>query len=167
MPLASVSRLRPRPNSTTDALQGALDLGGWSEPARIEINERLTRLLPDGIPARWSFVMVSSEADQMAAFLKEVMSGPRALSTLAVWYAALPFIRRDTGEIIVGQRKLAQTAHVALGDVSRALKRLVEMGVLLKEGKGTYRVNPAFAWNGSLAKREQAAKSAPNLTLVG
>jgi hypothetical protein len=164
--LASVSRLRPRPNRVTDALQGALDLGGWSEPVRIEINERLTGFLPDGIPSGWSFVMVASEAERMSAFLKAIDDGPRANSTLRVWVGLLPYIRRDTGEIICGQRKLADTAHVALGDVSRALARLVEMGALLKEGKGTYRVHPAFAWRGTLTTRERVAAVAPKPKLA-
>lgn len=167
MPPATVTRLRPRPSRLTEALQGVLDLGGWSEPARIEINERLTRLLPDGgIPAAWSFAMVSSEAERMAAFLKAVMDGPRALSTLAVWTAVLPYIRRDTGEIVCGQRRIARTAHVTQGDVSRALARLIEMGVLLKDARGSYRVHPAFAWRGALSNREEAEKSAPTFKLV-
>ena len=168
MPLATVHRIRPRPNRVTEALQGALDLGGWSEPVRIAINERLAGLSPDGIPSKWTggFVMVASEAQQMSAFLKAIMDGPRALSTLAVWNGLLPYIRRDTGEIIAGQRKIAETSHVALGDVSRALARLVEMGVLLKEGKGTYRVHPAFAWKGELASRETKLTAAPKLRLL-
>lgn len=166
MPLATVSRLRPRPNRHTEALQGALDLGGWSEPVRTALNERLTSFLPEGIPSGWSFVMVTAEAKNMATFLEMVGSGPRPFSTLAVWNAMLPYIRRDTGEIVCGQRKLAQTAGVSLGDVPRALKRLVEMDVLIKEAKGVYRVNPAFAWRGTLAKREAAEKAAPRLQVV-
>jgi hypothetical protein len=150
----------------TEAIQGALDLGGWSEPVRTALNERLTSFLPESVPVRWSFTMVASEAEQTSAFLKAIAEGPRSFSTLAVWNALLPFIRRDTGEILCGQRKLAQTAHVALGDVPRALARLVEMGALLKEGKGSYRVHPAFMWKGELAKRERAVKAAPSLHAV-
>lgn len=164
--LATVHRIRPRRSQQTEALQGVLDLGGWPEQFRQLLNERLTSILPDTLPAPWGFVMVTSQADLMAAFLAAIDAGPRANFTLRVWNGLMPFIRRDTGEIVCGQRKLAATAHVALGDVPRALTRLVEMGVLLKEGRGHYRLNPHFAWNGSLAKRESTAASAPRPKLV-
>jgi hypothetical protein len=141
-------------------------LGGWSEPVRAEINERLSSFLPDALPSGWSFVMVTAHRDPMAAFLKAIRSGPRPYSTLAVWTGLLPFVRRDTGEIICSQRTLADTAGVALGDVPRALTRLVEIGALLKEAKGRYRMHPAFVWKGTLARREEAQKTAPNLSLV-
>ena len=52
------------------------------------------------------------------------------------------------------------------GDVHRALERLIEMGVLLREGRGGYRVHPSVMWRGELAKRGQAEAGAPVLTLV-
>ena len=36
----------------------------------------------------------------------------------------------------------------------------------LKEGKGTYRVHPAFAWKGELASRETKLTAAPKLRLL-
>lgn len=164
---AAVHRLRPRHHRQIDTLQGTLDLGGWSEPVRVEVNERLSRFLPDTLPNGWRFVMVSSEAEGMQAFLKAVGSGPRAFSTLAVWNAMLPVIRRDTGEIICGQRKIAEISGVSLGDVPRAIRRLIEMGVLIKEGRGHYRVHPSFMWSGKLTKRAAAVAASPQLKLVG
>ena len=110
--------------------------------------------------------MVAASAETVAAFLHEVASGPRSFSTLAVWYALAPYVRRDTGEILCSQRTLAKTAGVALGDVSRALNRLIEIGALLQEGRGKYRVHPSLMWKGMLAKREQAEIVTPKLSLV-
>ena len=166
MSITPVFRLRPRNQKAQEALQGVLDLGDWSEPVRLALNKRLTGLLPDGVGTQWSYVMVNSDEANMQAFLKAVGEGPRPFSTLAVWNGLLPFVRRDTLELLCGQRRLAQTAGVSLGDVSRALARLVEMGCLLQEGKGRYRANPAFIWRGELAKREKAQAEAPKLRLI-
>jgi hypothetical protein len=40
------------------------------------------------------------------------------------------------------------------------------MGVLVQEGRVRYRVQPAFAWKGTLAKREPVEASTPKLTPV-
>lgn len=111
--------------------------------------------------------MVAAELAKMKAFLTTIATGPRPFSTIATWNALLPAIRRDTGEIICSQRTIAETACVSQADVCRALTRLVEMGVLIKDAPGHYRVHPAFAWKGTLLKREQVANAAPQLSLIG
>jgi DNA-binding IclR family transcriptional regulator len=98
--------------------------------------------------------------------LREIAAGPRAFATLAVWYALAPYVRRDTAEVICTQRTLARTAGVSLGDVHRALARLVEMGALTRESRGQYRVHPALMWKGELAKRERAEAMAPELRVL-
>jgi hypothetical protein len=164
-PQATIHRLRPRNSRHAEVLRETLELGGWSEPTRIELNLRLRRRLPDaGEP--WSFVMLASHPETVAAFLKEVAAGTRAFATLAVWYALCPYVRRDTAEVICTQRTLARTAGVSLGDVTRALRRLVEMGVLIKDGRGAYRVHPSVMWKGELAKRERTEAITPRLRLV-
>ena len=77
-----------------------------------------------------------------------------------------PFIRCDAGELLCTQLTLAKTADVSTGDVQRAVARLVEIGALLREGRGQYRVHPSVMWRGELAKREQAEAGTPVLTLV-
>jgi hypothetical protein len=162
---ARVFRLRPRNRRLIDALQFALDQGGWSETTRNELNERLTVRLPDTTEV-WSFAMVAASATTVAAFLKAISTGPRAYTTLAVWYALAPFVRRDTGEVLCTQKTLAHTANVSTRDVSRAYDRLVEIGVLLREGGGRYRIHPVVMWKGELAKREKAAAASPPLSLI-
>jgi hypothetical protein len=129
------------------------------------LNERLTARLPEA-QDRWTFTMVASLAEQMKAFLKVIGEGPRPFSTLAVWNALLPYVRRDTGEILCSQRRLADTTGVDISDVSRGLRRLVEIGALIQEGRGRYRVHPSMMWKGELAKREEAEAAAPKLALV-
>src|SRR5690242_12769938 len=50
-------------------------------------------------PEGWSFVMVAASVETISTFLHEIRSGPRALSTLAVYLALAPYVRRDTGEV--------------------------------------------------------------------
>src|SRR3954454_11053249 len=114
----------------------------------------------------WSFVMVAASVETISAFLHQIGSGPRAFATLAVWNALTPYVRRDTGEIMCSQPTLAKTAGVTQGDVYRAIVRLLEIGVLLKEGRGRYRIHPSVMWRGQLEKRGQAEETAPKLTLV-
>jgi Firmicute plasmid replication protein (RepL) len=156
---ATVHRLRPRTGRQVGLLQGTLDLGGWSESTRVELNERLRTRWTE--PERWRFVMVAAQEKLVTAFLRAVREGPRPFATLAVWNAITPFVRPDTGELLCTQRRLARTAGVALGDVSRALARFVEMGALERTARGQYRVSPRLMWKGELAKREEAEKTAP------
>ena len=162
---ATIHRLRPRNDRQVKVLQETLDFGGWTERTRVELNQRLTTRLPDA-PEPWSFTMIASRPETVSAFLQEIAAGPRAFTTLAVWYALAPYVRRDTAEVICTQRTLARTAGVALGDVSRALYRLVEMGALIQEGRGRYRVHPGLMWKGELKRRERAQSVTPALALV-
>jgi hypothetical protein len=164
-PQASVYRLRPQNRRHAEVLRETLELGGWSEPTRIELNQRLTTRLPDPLE-RWLFAMVTAHQETVAAFLHAVRKGPRAYATLAVWNALAPFVRRDTGEVICTQRTLAKTASLSQGDVQRGLGRLVEIGALLKDGKGMYRVHPSVMWKGELVKRERTEAILPTLKLV-
>jgi len=145
-------------------LQEALDFGGWSEAVRVELNERL-KLRQEPTEDPWSFTMVASRPETVAAFLREIAEGPRGFATLRVWYALAPYVRRDTAEVLCSQRTLGRTAGVTIGDVQRALARLVEMGALLKEGHGRYQVHPALMWKGHLAKREGAEAATPPVKL--
>ncbi len=131
-------------------------------PPRPHVVRLPARIRPDS----WGFVMVAANVETISVFLHEIRAGARPYSTLAVWLAIAPYVRRDTGAVDCSQRQLAKTAGVAQSDVSRALERLVEIGVLLKERRGHYRVHPSVMWRGELAKRGQAEAGAPALTLV-
>ena len=52
-------RLRPRNRRQVELLQEALELGGWSEPTRVGLNQRLTTRRPDA-DEPWSFAMVAA-----------------------------------------------------------------------------------------------------------
>jgi DNA-binding IclR family transcriptional regulator len=109
--------------------------------------------------------MLAADVDQMSSFLHEVRAGGRAASTLSVFLALAAFVERDTGLLACSQRQLARTAGVDISDTNRALDRLVEIGVLIREGKGKYRVHPSVMWRGQLSGREKAEETAPRLTL--
>src|SRR4051794_17299060 len=92
-PQATVHRLRPRNRQRAELIREMLEIGGWSEPTRIELNQRLCiRMTEAGEP--WSFAMVTASQETVAAFLREIGQGPRAFATLAVWYALAPFVRK-------------------------------------------------------------------------
>ena len=43
---------------------------------------------------------------------------------------------------------------------------LVEMGALIKQDRGRYKVHPALMWRGQLMRRVKYEEGMPNLTLV-
>jgi hypothetical protein len=163
-PQATIHRLRPRNRRQSEAIRETLEQGGWSESTRIELNQRLTIRSPEA--ETWSFVMLAAKPELMAAFMRAIHAGPRAHATLATWHALAPYVRRDTGEVVCSQRTLAETASITRADVYYGLGRLVEMGALLRDGYGQYRVHPRLLWKGELAKREQAEAVTPKLQLV-
>jgi DNA-binding IclR family transcriptional regulator len=110
--------------------------------------------------------MLATDVEQMSSFLHEVRSSGRSSSVFAVFLALSAFVERDTGVLTCSQRQLARTAGVNSADAHRALDRLVELGVLIREGRGKYRVHPSVMWRGELARRGQAEEAAPKLTLV-
>jgi hypothetical protein len=122
------------------------------------------RVLPE--QRAWRFVMVAASVEAVSEFLHEIKAGSRPFSTLAVWHALTPFVAWDTGEIVCSQRELARTAGVAVGDVHRALLRLVEMGAVIKQERGRYKVHPSLMWRGQLHHREQQELQTPVLTLL-
>lgn len=158
---ATVHRVHPRNQRLTDALQLVLDLGeGLAEPTRVDLNRWLAGFVPED-DAGWRFLMITASPEVIGRLVRAIMEGPRAPSTLAVWSVLSPYVRRDTGEIIVGQRTLAKTAGIDSGDACRALQRLAEIGALLRDASGRYRLNPHYAWNGSLDRREKIAAAVP------
>ena len=104
--------------------------------------------------------------EQLQLVLKAVINGPRPRTTLRVWNAALLRIQRDTGEITVSGRQLAEGANINTDETYRALNRLAEIGALLKLRPGHYAINPHVGWVGNLMKRQEAAKAVPPVRLV-
>jgi DNA-binding IclR family transcriptional regulator len=96
--------------------------------------------------------------------LAKISHGPRPHATLRVWNAALAHTAPDTGALEASGTQLARVVGVNPPEIYRALSRLVEIGALIRTGPGRYAINPAAAWPGSLASREQAAqKPGPHL----
>lgn len=67
--------------------------------------------------------------------------------------------------VYINQAEMARRLRIQRADASRAIKRLIEEGILLqgpKSGKNnTYMVSPAFCFKGSLVEgQQQAAKAA-------
>jgi len=106
---------------------------------------------------KWGFVMLNP--DQQRVVMKAIKDGPLPLQTLMVWNACISFIAYDRdGEIAAKQAQIAEAADVTATNTSTALSRLVEIGVLIRTGRGRYKVNSHVAWSGPLHKRELAAK---------
>ena len=160
---AKVTRMRPkRHDAICESIQLVLDLPlGLSQGVRDSLADALGRFAP---PETWSFVMLNP--DQQRLVLKAIDNGPRPLTTLKVWNAAISHIRYDTGEIMAGRERLAEDADTNPDEVSRALSRLTEIGALIKLRPGRYAINPHVGWTGSLVKRQEAAKDASELRLI-
>src|SRR4051794_2961176 len=95
-PPATVHRLRPRNRRQVELLQEALDLGGWSEPTRVELNKRLTTRLPDSVEP-WSFAMVAASPETVAAVLKAGGGGAGGFATPRGREAPGAHVGRETG----------------------------------------------------------------------
>jgi DNA-binding transcriptional ArsR family regulator len=98
--------------------------------------------------------------------LAKISRGPRPYATLCVWNAALAHTAPDTGALEASGTRLATVAGISQQAVCQALARLVEIGALIREERGRYRIRPALMWKGELAKREAAEKLALPLRLV-
>jgi DNA-binding IclR family transcriptional regulator len=84
--------------------------------------------------------------------------------------AALSYAAYGTGEIEASRKQLAELASTTEDEASRALARLERLGALVRIGRGRYALNPAVAWSGSRASREQAvaaqSEQKPGLRVV-
>jgi hypothetical protein len=103
----------------------------------------------------WVYVMVSRERGR--EILRTIVSGPRPGVTLSVWEAVRLRAQWNTGLIEATVPQLAEDAGTVPNEAYRALSRLVEIGALVRVGRGRYALNPDVAWSGSLGGREQAA----------
>jgi hypothetical protein len=160
---AKVTRMRPkRHDAICESIQLVLDLPlGLSQGVRDSLADALGRFAP---PETWSFVMLNP--DQQRLVLKAIDNGPRPLTTLKVWNAAISHIRYDTGEIMAGRERLAEDAGIVPEEASRAMTRLAEIGALLKLRRGRYAINPHVGWTGSQTARQVAAQITPVLRPV-
>ena len=104
----------------------------------------------------WIYVMISRERGR--AILRDIVSGQRPGVTLSVWEAVRLRAAWNTGEIEGSVAELAEDAGTVTNEVYRALSRLVEIGALVRTGRGRYSLNPKAAWLGSLTSRESAAE---------
>jgi len=138
-------------------LQLALDFSdhvGLEQVAKDALSQCIGNLAP---PESWGFIMLNP--DQQRTVIKAISDGPQPLSTLKVWNSVISFIAYDrNGEIMASRNQIAEAAGVLPADATRALSRLVDIGVLTRIARGRYQVNPFVAWSGPLHKRELAAK---------
>jgi hypothetical protein len=156
--MGKVTRLRPKRHDVIlEGLQLALDFGdewGLRQDTKDDLAQAVGRLAP---PEKWGYVMLNP--DQQRAVLKAIGAGPRPNETLRAWLACISFIAYDRdGEIMARRTQIAEAADLTPQNASTALSRLVDIGVLLRVGRGRYAVNPHVAWSGPLHKRDIAAK---------
>jgi CRP-like cAMP-binding protein len=149
---AKVRRLRPkRHDRIADALQLTLELP-LSRAARAELTDALSGYAPEP----WSYVMLSRQ--QAREILRRISAGERPGITATIWLAALSYAAYGSGEIEATRQELAKLAGTNEREVSRALSRLVDLGALVRTGRGRYMIHPSAAWNGPLTSREAAAR---------
>ena len=72
--------------------------------------------------------------------------------------------------IQINQTKVGQALGMRQSNVNRAIRRLVDLGVVLqgpKVGRSrTYRLNPHVGWKGSAAKHREEVRRSAHLSLV-
>lgn len=186
MPSGNVYRLVPElarvPRSKADAAQAALAALDIPAHARERLRHELYRVTePDHARSPWgAFFMLSVQ--QISAIwdaIRELSPQDRPHDVRHVLDLALTNLRQDTGEIMLTRQELAGRMKCAPTEVTKAMRVLERMGVVLKgerrkvpglRGPGVqpYFINPHAAWNGSLAGRAAAAaqQEPPLLTLM-
>ena len=156
--MTKIVRLKPKRHDViVEALHFALDFGdewGLRQDTKDDLAQAIGRAAP---PDKWGFVMLNPT--QQRTVMKAIKDGPLPFQTLSVWNACISYIAYDRdGEIMAKQTQIAEAAGVEPTSTSKALSRLVEIGVLIRTGRGRYRVNPYVAWSGPLHARAIAAK---------
>jgi hypothetical protein len=153
---AKIQRLRPkRYDAICESLQLALDLPlELRQETRDDIAHALGRFQP---PDNWIFAMINP--DQQRAILKAIQNSPRPFATVMVWNACISRLNYgSTAEVMASRQQLSEDTGMRPQEVSAGLSRLVEIGALVKIGKGRYAINPHVAWQGPLVQRQEAAK---------
>jgi len=161
--MAKIHRARPKQyDRITESIRLILDVPlDLSPAARDSLAEALGKFAP---PETWGFVMLNPEQQRLV--LQAIDRSDRPLITFKIWNAAISHLCYDTGEIMAGRERLARDANISPDEASRALARLAEIGALVRLKPGRYAINPHVGWQGSLIKREAAAKKTP-LVVVG
>lgn len=147
------------------ARQLIFDLG-LSESATEDIFIVLQRYQTGGTLADWTFNMISPA--QCLAVWNAIEDGEKPHETRRVFDYVLTHIEVNTGIVTLTREELADVVGIAPRNVSSAMKRLEDLGVIYRErvkvpgmrgpGKARYRMNPHVAWNGELARRKVKAE---------
>jgi predicted transcriptional regulator len=109
----------------------------------------IPRKKQNGFGKGW-FAMGQSEA-------LDVLIGFERLEDLKVFCVLLKHLDYEN-HITAKQTDVAQQLGIQPPNVSRAIKRLLEMGAILKGTKPgySYQLNPEFGWKGSATNHKQA-----------
>lgn len=163
--MATITRIRPKRHDVIlEGLRFALDFGndwGLRQETKDDLAQAVGRLAPQD---NWGYVMMNP--DQQRLVLRAIDDGLKPHTTLKVWQAVISFIAYDRdGEIMAARAQLADAANVALPDVSMAMKRLIDIGAVIRIRPGRFKVNSHVAWSGPLHKRDIAAKDCQPISL--
>lgn len=122
-----------------------------------------------GLTSGWCFNMISPA--QCLFIWNAIVEGERPHETRRVFDYVITHLEPNTGIVTLSRDELASAVGISAYDVSRAMTRLESLGAITRErvkvpgmkgpGKVRYRINPHVGWNGKLARREVAARSAP------
>ena len=119
-----------------------------------------------GALANWTFNMISPQ--QCLAVWDAIENGEHPRQTDKVFKLLITHVETNTGIMTLTREEIASKVGIAARDVSRAMKRLEDWGVVFRErvkvpgmkgpGKARYRLNPHVAWNGDLQTRKAKAE---------
>ncbi len=122
-----------------------------------------------GVLADWTFNMISPS--QCLLVWEAIKEGDRPYETRDVFDYVLTHIETNTGIVTLTREELAERAHIHPREVTKAMKRLEDIGAIVRErvkvpgmrgpGKARYRLNPHVGWNGKLERRQKIAEQIP------
>ena len=150
-----------------DARQAILDLG-LPKQAETDILITIQRYETGGRSAQWRFIMLSP-IQCLAIWDAIDANDPEPRTTRRVFDRVITHIETNTGVVTLTRDEIADAVGVRADHVSRAMGRLEQLGVIIRErikvpgmkgpGKAQYRLNPHVGWNGSLENRAEAARA--------
>jgi len=121
--------------------------------------------IPNGFMEGWVAMGLGSPMRALAGLRKEL-----GADGYAVLFALLERLNFENA-IHVVQKEIAEELGMLQPNVSRSIKKLLELGVLLEGPKfgrnRTYKLNPAYGWRGSAKSHQKALRAQEKASLAG
>ena len=120
------------------------------------------------LPEDWTFIMISPEQNRAVVdWLEE--NSKRPLKALRLWALLFENVHRETGQIMLSRREIAQEINIQTQTVTNIMSELESIKAILKQknGRGVmYYMNPNIANHYPREIRNGEQKKTPQLKII-